>query len=50
MITVRKIKDDNWMHTWYLAKATKMNKSATGATRDQALTSLKQIMRGVLRK
>lgn len=50
MILVRKMKDDNWMQTWYLAEATKMQKRATGRTKVQAVANLRQIMRGALNK
>ena len=49
MITVKKMKDDVWMQTWYFAEATKMGRSANGKTRQLAVMNLKAIIKDVLR-
>jgi len=45
MIVVKKMKDDNWLNTFYLAKATKLEKQVTGKTRIMALMNLKKRIR-----
>jgi len=50
MVTVKKMKDEDWLHTWYLAEATKIHKSASGCTKGMAVMNLKKVMRGALRK
>jgi len=50
MVTVKKMKDDGWMHTWYMAQATKMGKRATGATKEMAVINLKNRMRDALKR
>jgi len=49
MITVKKMVDNYWMHTWYFAEATKMQKTATGITKTMAVSNLKKVIRDTLR-
>jgi len=50
MITVKKVKEEEWLLTWYLAEATKLNKRATGVTKFNAVMNLKNVMRDALKK
>ena len=50
MITVIKIYDDLNVYGWYLAKATKLRKMASGDTKEHALRNLKNLIRTINKK
>ena len=45
MIVVKEIKDDDWMHTCYIAESTKVKMGATGNTRREAICNLKTVLK-----
>jgi hypothetical protein len=49
MIVVKKMKDDDWMQTWYVAEATKVKMGATGKTRKEAICNLKTVLKKEIR-